>query len=78
MNTSELRRAFTDFFAARDHTVVPSGSLIPTHPTAPMFTNSGMMPFVPYFLGEEPVPFKPPRAADVQKCARIGGKRRVG
>src|SRR5204863_6775377 len=45
-----------------------------THPTAPMFTHSGMMPFVPYFLGEEPVPFKPPRAADVQKCARIGGK----
>lgn len=74
MDTSELRRAFTDFFAAHDHTVVPSGSLIPTHPTAPMFTNSGMMPFVPYFLGEEPVPFTPPRAADVQKCARIGGK----
>ena len=74
MNTSELRRAFTDFFAARGHTVVPSASLIPTHPTAPMFTNSGMMPFVPYFLGEEPVPFKPPRAVDVQKCVRAGGK----
>jgi alanyl-tRNA synthetase len=74
VNTSELRRAFLDFFAARDHTVVPSGSLIPTHPTAPMFTNSGMMPFVPYFLGEEPVPFRPPRAVDVQKCVRAGGK----
>jgi alanyl-tRNA synthetase len=74
VDTSGLRSAFTDFFAAREHTIVPSGSLIPTHPTAPMFTNSGMMPFVPYFLGEEPVPFKPPRAADVQKCARIGGK----
>ena len=56
MNANELRRAFTDFFAARGHTVVPSSSLIPTHPTAPMFVNSGMMPFVPYFLGEEPVP----------------------
>jgi alanyl-tRNA synthetase len=74
VDTSGLRSAFTDFFAAQQHTIVPSGSLIPTHPTAPMFTNSGMMPFVPYFLGEEPVPFKPPRAADVQKCARIGGK----
>jgi alanyl-tRNA synthetase len=74
VDTSELRRAFIDFFAARGHTVVPSASLIPTHPTAPIFTNSGMMPFVPYFLGEEPVPFKPPRAVDVQKCVRAGGK----
>ena len=70
----ELRTAWCDFFAARAHTVVPSASLIPTHPSAPMFTNSGMMPFVPYFLGEEPVPFDPPRAASVQKCVRAGGK----
>jgi alanyl-tRNA synthetase len=73
-STAELRRAFQDFFAARQHTVVPSSSLIPTHPTAPMFTNSGMMQFVPYFLGEEPVPFRPPRVVDVQKCVRAGGK----
>jgi alanyl-tRNA synthetase len=71
---SELRRAWTDFFAARQHTIVPSGSLIPTHPSAPMFTNSGMMPFVPYFLGEEAVPYRPPRAASVQRCVRAGGK----
>ncbi len=70
----DLRRAWTDFFAARGHTAVPSGSLIPTHPSAPMFTNSGMMPFVPYFLGEEPVPYDPPRASSVQKCVRAGGK----
>jgi alanyl-tRNA synthetase len=37
-----------------------------------MFTNSGMMQFVPYFLGEEPAPFK--RAQSVQKCVRISGK----
>ena len=70
----ELRHAWTEFFAERGHTSVPSGSLIPTHPSAPMFTNSGMMPFVPYFLGEEPVPFVPPRAVSVQKCVRAGGK----
>jgi alanyl-tRNA synthetase len=74
VDTSELRRIWSDFWVARDHIIVPSGSLIPTHPTAPMFTNSGMMPFVPYFLGEEPVPFDPPRVADVQKCVRAGGK----
>jgi len=39
-----------------------------------MFTNSGMMPFVPYFLGEEAVPYDPARAASVQKCVRAGGK----
>jgi alanyl-tRNA synthetase len=72
--SAELRRAWIDFFAARRHTIVPSGSLIPTHPSAPMFTNSGMMPFVPYFLGEEAVPFDPPRAASVQRCVRAGGK----
>ncbi|HMG41457.1 MAG TPA: alanine--tRNA ligase [Acidimicrobiales bacterium] len=73
-SSSELRRAWYDFFAARQHTIVPSASLIPTHPTAPMFTNSGMMPFVPYFIGEEPVPWSPPRAASVQRCVRAGGK----
>ncbi|MEY2465339.1 MAG: alanyl-tRNA synthetase [Acidimicrobiaceae bacterium] len=74
MKSDELRRAFLDFFAERQHTIVPSAGLIPHHPTAPMFTNSGMMQFVPYFLGEEPVPFEPPRVADVQKCVRAGGK----
>ncbi|MFM7070021.1 MAG: alanine--tRNA ligase-related protein, partial [Actinomycetes bacterium] len=70
----QLRVAWNEFFGTRGHTVVASGSLIPTHPSAPMFTNSGMMPFVPYFLGEEPVPYAPPRAASVQKCVRAGGK----
>ena len=74
MDAAGLRRAFTGFFADRDHTVVPSAGLIPHHPSAPMFTNSGMMPFVPYFLGEEAVPWSPARAASVQKCVRAGGK----
>ena len=74
MKSDELRRTFLDFFAQRQHKIVPSAGLIPHHPTAPMFMNSGMMQFVPYFLGEEPVPFDPPRVADVQKCVRLGGK----
>src|SRR3546814_7498179 len=71
--SSDLR-AWNYFFAAKAHTLLPSSSLIPTHPTAPMFTNSGMMQFVPVFLGEEPVTFEPARAATVQKCVRAGGK----
>ncbi len=68
MDADRLRRAFLGFFEERDHTVVPSSSLIPHHPTAPLFTNAGMNQFVPYFLGEEPAPY--PRAASVQKCVR--------
>jgi alanyl-tRNA synthetase len=74
MDADELRRTWDEFFEARQHTLVPSSSLIPTHPTAPMFTNSGMMQFVPYFLGEEAVPFRPARAASIQRCVRAGGK----
>ena len=66
-----LRTAFLDFFAARSHTVVPSASLIPHDPDL-MFTVAGMVPFKPYFLGEEPAPY--PRAVSVQKCVRAGGK----
>ena len=68
---NELRRSFTGFFAARDHTVVPSASLIPHDPTV-LFTVAGMVPFKPYFTGDEVPPFR--RATDVQKCARAGGK----
>jgi alanyl-tRNA synthetase len=74
MDAHGLRQTWNEFFAARQHTVLPSASLIPTHPSAPMFTNSGMMQFVPVFLGEEPAGIDPPRAATVQKCVRAGGK----
>ncbi|MEO7428364.1 MAG: alanine--tRNA ligase [Acidimicrobiales bacterium] len=74
MDANGLRRAWNEFFAARQHTLLPSSSLIPTHPTAPMFTNSGMMQFVPVFLGEEPATFDPARVATIQKCVRAGGK----
>jgi alanyl-tRNA synthetase len=72
VRADELRRTFIRFFEERGHTVVPSAGLIPTHPTAPLFTNSGMMQFVPYFLGEEAAPYL--RATSVQKCVRLSGK----
>ncbi|CAB4829609.1 MAG: alanine--tRNA ligase [Actinobacteria bacterium] len=71
MNANELRRAFTDFFAERGHTRVDSASLIPHDPTL-LFTVAGMVPFKPYFVGEETPPYL--RAVTVQKCVRAGGK----
>ncbi|MFZ4810560.1 MAG: alanine--tRNA ligase [Ilumatobacteraceae bacterium] len=67
----QLRAAFTGFFADRGHSVVPSASLIPHDPTV-LFTVAGMVPFKPYFVGDEVPPFK--RAVTSQKCARAGGK----
>ncbi len=63
----DLRDAFTRFFVERGHTAVPSASLIPHDPTV-LFTIAGMVPFKPFFLGDEVPPW--PRATSVQKCFR--------
>jgi alanyl-tRNA synthetase len=67
MDAHDLRSAFTGFYAARGHVVVPSASLIPHDPTV-LFTIAGMVPFKPYFTGDEPAPWR--RATSVQKCFR--------
>jgi alanyl-tRNA synthetase len=73
MNAAEIRQSFLDFFREKQHTIVPSASLMPQSPGL-LFTNAGMNPFVPYFLGVDKAPYDPPRAADTQKCIRAGGK----
>ncbi len=73
MTAAEIRQSFLDFFKEKQHTVVPSASLLPQSPGL-LFTNAGMNQFVPYFLGTDKAPYNPPRAADTQKCIRAGGK----
>lgn len=73
MTSAEIRQSFLDFFQEKQHTIVPSASLLPQSPGL-LFTNAGMNQFVPYFLGEQAAPYAPPRAADTQKCIRAGGK----
>ncbi|MEO0509555.1 MAG: alanine--tRNA ligase [Verrucomicrobiota bacterium] len=73
MTSAEIRQSFLDFFKEKQHSIVPSASLMPQSPGL-LFTNAGMNQFVPYFLGTEKAPYDPPRAADTQKCIRAGGK----
>jgi len=73
MTSAEIRNSFLEFFKEKQHTIVPSASLLPQSPGL-LFTNAGMNQFVPYFLGTEKAPYNPPRATDTQKCIRAGGK----
>jgi alanyl-tRNA synthetase len=70
--TDWIRQSFLDFFAAREHTIVPSASLIPRGDPSLLFTNAGMVQFKDYFLGVRTPSSS--RVADCQKCLRISGK----
>ena len=72
-STPQIRKEFLDFFQKKQHTFIPSSSLLPSSPGL-LFTNSGMNAFVPYFLDKEIPPYQPPRATNSQKCLRAGGK----
>jgi len=77
MRAQEIRETYLSFFAAREHKIVPSASLVPSvHDPSVLLTTAGMQPFKPYFLGRE----KPaaPRLADVQKCFRTTDIEEVG
>ncbi len=71
MTGAEIRQSFLDFFASKDHLIVPSASLVPVGDPTLLLTNAGMNQFKNIFLGlQEP---KHPRVADVQKCMRVSG-----
>jgi alanyl-tRNA synthetase len=68
----EIRQKFLDFFAARNHRVVRSSSLVPANDPTLLFTNAGMNQFKDVFLGIEKRDYS--RATTAQKCVRAGGK----
>ena len=72
MKAAEIRQSYFDFFASKDHKIVPSAPVVPHDDPTLLFNNSGMAPFKPYFLGLAQPPSR--RIADTQKCIRVSGK----
>jgi alanyl-tRNA synthetase len=75
MDTAEIRRRFVAHFERAAHTAVPSASLLLDDPNL-LFVNAGMVPFKPYFLGQETPPYS--RAVSIQKCVRTPDIEDVG
>jgi alanyl-tRNA synthetase len=75
METAEIRRRWLTFFESRGHTIVPSAPLPYDDPNL-LFVNAGMVPFKPFFLGQETPAY--PRATSVQKCVRTQDIEEVG
>lgn len=76
MKSNELRKSFLEFFKNKDHTIVPSMSLIPRDDPSLLFTSAGMVQFKPLWTGTIPLPYR--RAASVQKCFRTSDLENVG
>ncbi len=72
MTSKEIRQKFLDFFASKNHTIVPSAPMVVKGDPTLMFTNAGMNQFKDWFLGNTPIKY--PRVADSQKCLRVSGK----
>lgn len=72
MTSKEIRQTFLDFFASKQHKIVPSAPIVSKNDPTLLFTNSGMVQFKDYFLGNQTP--SAPRIADTQKCMRVSGK----
>ena len=72
LSSQHIRTQFLNFFEDKNHTIVPSSSLVPHEDPTLLFTNAGMNQFKDIFLGDEKKPYT--KAASSQKCVRAGGK----
>jgi len=72
MTANEIRRTFLDFFASKQHKIVPSAPIVNKNDPTLMFTNAGMNQFKDYFLGNKVASDQ--RVTDTQKCLRASGK----
>jgi alanyl-tRNA synthetase len=72
MKSQDIRAEFLNFFKEKNHRIVPSSPMVIKDDPTLMFTNAGMNPFKPYFLGNTHP--NDQRVADTQKCLRVSGK----
>ncbi|MDB5246269.1 MAG: alaS [Segetibacter sp.] len=72
MTSAEIRKEFLNFFAKKNHVVVPSAPIVVKNDPTLLFTNAGMNQFKDYFLGNRAP--ENSRIADTQKCLRVSGK----
>lgn len=72
LTAKEIRESFKQFFASKEHQIVPSAPMVVKGDPTLMFTNAGMNQFKDIILGN--VSRKYPRVADSQKCLRVSGK----
>ena len=72
MKSAEIRDAFLNYFASKQHKIMPSSSLVPGNDPTLLFTNAGMVQFKDVFLGEDKRDYN--RAVSSQRCVRAGGK----
>src|SRR5580700_7688017 len=72
MTGNEIRETFLNFFAANNHRIVRSSSLVPANDPTLLFANAGMNQFKDVFTGQEKRDYV--RATSAQKCVRAGGK----
>ncbi len=72
MDSATIRHKFLEFFESKGHQIVPSAPLVLKNDPSLLFTNSGMVQFKDYFLGNSISKYK--RIADTQKCLRVSGK----
>ncbi|KRO95655.1 MAG: alanine--tRNA ligase [Proteobacteria bacterium] len=72
MKSADIRDLFLNYFASKEHAIVPSSSLVPGNDPTLLFTNAGMVQFKDVFLGADQRSYN--RAVTSQRCVRAGGK----
>ena len=76
MNGDQIRDSYIRFFEDRGHLHMPSASLIPAGDPTLLFTSAGMVPFKPFFMGEQTPPSR--RLTSHQKSFRTTDIDEVG